>query len=555
MNHGQGRMRSLGMSLVVPLVLIAAMAVPAHASFHSLRVPLTIECQIRSRLAEAAGDHSNAIVWAESLAAIEPSSAYAKSRLARLYEDIGEDLTALDRGEQALALDSLNADAAMLVGRMRLRAGEPAAQVLTPPLRQLGAVPELYALRAVAHELDRNYEAALADLKRTGALLPDFAWVAIGILSLALEDGKLEEAYDALNLALELKPGDTRTLTLGVALARRMGNSIMEESLQRELALAPGAQQEEVANYGAFLIRARKDREFKMLLDWAEDRGVRPEDLRIGTGRALLHAGGYREAIAVVRSLKRDPMAIPIRARAYLALGDEVKALDGYRKLIQKSSLTCEESLAVAYLEIRVGDRKRGIQTLEEVRSRRTLDSPRRVLAASLCYTLLGHPEETVALVRESTARGLTSPSIYEELGTAATQLGDSLLAQWAWERLRESGWETSECLYFLGSAELARGEFDQAAQSLSRAVQLNPKNGKALLRLGTLRQRHGQLEMAREILIRASQCPETAGDANRALARVCRSLRLDSEAREAESRAKSGRSSPSAGLSFSPSR
>jgi tetratricopeptide (TPR) repeat protein len=529
---------------------------PAGALYYSLQTPIALECHLKSELAEAAGDREGAIAWAESLAAIEPGSSFAMSRVALLHESDGEDMTALEWGERALAIDSLNADAAMLVGRMRLRSGDPAlaAQVLTPPLRQLGAVPELYALRALAHQLGKNYEAALADLKRTDVLLPDFAWIATGILSLALEDGRLEEAYSALQLALELRPGDSRTLALGISLARRMGNRMLEETLLRECALARGARQEEIAAYGAFLIRQGKAHEFRMLLDWAEAHGFTADDLRVGAGQALLAMGNYRDALATVKPLRRGLRAVPVRARAYLGLGEERKALRDYRTLIPERGLSREESLVVAYLEIRVGDRNQGIRTVEGVRAT-PLENARQVLAASLCYSLLGHPEEAVSLIRDSAARGLASPSTYEQLGSAATVLGDSLLAQWAWERLRDLGRETSECLYFFASAELAQGNADRATQSLSRAIELNPRNGRALLLLGNLRQRRGQLEMARDALIRAAQCPETVVEANRALARVCRSLRLDTEAREAESRGRSGRSGRASGLSFFQSR
>jgi len=536
----------------IPLILIAAAPAPAFALYYSLTTPLPLECHLKSELAEGAGDRAGAIAWAESLASIDPGSSFAMSRVALLYESGGEDMIALEWGERALALDSLNADAAMLVGRMHLRSGEPAlaAKVLTPPLRQLGAVPELYALRALAHQLGKNYEGALADLKRTDVLLPDFAWIATGILSLALEDGRLEEAYSALQLALELKPDDSRTLALGISLAKRMGNPLLEETLLRQCALAHGARQEEVAAYGAFLIRRGKEHEYRMLLDWAEAQGFRVDELRVGAGRALLATGNYREALASVKPLRHDLSAFPVRARAYLGLGDERSALTDYRALISGRGLSREESLVVAYLEIRVGSREQGIRTVEQVRSA-PLDNARQVLAASLCYSLLGHPEEAVSLIRDGAGRGLASPSTYEQLGSAATALGDSLLAQWAWERLRDLGRETSECLYFFASAELGQGHADQAAQSLQKSIDLNPRNGRALLMLGNIRRGRGQLEMARDTLIRAAQCPETSVEANRALARVCHSLRLDSEAREAESRARSGRPGPASGLSF----
>jgi hypothetical protein len=79
----------------------------------------------------------------------------------------------------------------------------------------------------------------------------------------------------------------------------------------------------------------------------------------------------------------------------------------------------------------------------------------------------------------------------------------------------------------------------------------MNPRNGRALTLLGRIRYERGQLEMARETLRRASGCPETSSEANRALAKVCRSLKLETEAREAESRARSNRSTPPTGLSL----
>jgi Flp pilus assembly protein TadD len=97
----------------------------------------------------------------------------------------------------------------------------------------------------------------------------------------------------------------------------------------------------------------------------------------------------------------------------------------------------------------------------------------------------------------------------------------------------------------------MSQGNIDKAVRSLDRSIQLNPKNGKALLLLGTIESQRGQLEMARETLIRAAQCPESAASANRELARVCRRLRLDSEAREAEARARGHRTPPPSGLSL----
>jgi len=510
-----------------------------------------------SALSEGEGDASAAIAWAESLAFADPGSAYGCARAATLYEAIGQDDEALVWGDRALARDSVNLDAAMLVARMHLRGGESdiAAQVLTPPLRQLGAPPEAYALRALAHELSRRYDAALADLRRTDELLPDFAWIATGILGLALEDGRLDEASQALRISLDLRGDDPRVLHLGITLARRLDDPTLEETLLRTIAVQPAARPTDIAAYASFLVRTGREAGFKRLLTWAAERGAMPEgDLRVETGQVLVREGYYGAALETVRPMKRDPRALPVRARAYVSLGDDRKALDCYRRIPPERTLSREESLAVAYLEIRVGDRARGVETLEHARAAR-LDTPRQVLAASLCYSLLGYPDEAVALIRDAASRGVSSPSVLELLGSAAGALGDSLVAQWAFERMRGLGKETSECLYFLASAELAQGRAEAALATLERAVQLDSRNGRALLLLGKLRSARGHLELAREALRSAASCPETVHEANVALVKVCRSLRLDTEAREAASKARGSRPRPPSGLTLFQSR
>lgn len=553
MTQGNVREQRFALSIGALLVsFLATAASPAHAFFR-LDPPEDLTCLVRSELAEADGDGARAIAWAESLSTQQPTSAFAAARVATLYEAMGQDVDALAWGERAVARDSLCLEAAMLVGRMHLRSGESdiAAQVLTPPLRQLGAPPEAYALRALAHELSHRYDAALADLKRTDTLLPDFAWIATGILSLALEDGKLDEAGQAFHLAMELNPGDARVLRLGVALAERTQNPILEETLLRTLALAGDATPNDAAAYGAFLARSGKERAFRQLGAWVEAKGrMRAAELRVAAGRELVRQGAYREAIRLTKPLRRDPGARVVLAHAYVSLGREREALDCYRKLMPERAISREESLIVAYLEIHVGDRSRGIETLERARAS-ALDTPRQVLAASLCYSVLGFPEETVALIRQSESAGVTSPAIYQELGSAASELGDSLVALWAFERMRDLGTETSECLYYLAANDVSRGRTDRGLATLEKAVRLDPRNGRALLLLGALQFERGQLEMARETLRRAAESPDVSGEANQVLAKVCHKLHLESEAREAASKARNGRSRPAPGLTF----
>lgn len=540
----------------LPALFLLA-AAPARADgFGPSLIPEPLGALSASALAEAGGDLGQARALAESLATLDPGSAYAAARVARLYEAAGRDVDALEWGERALALDSLDVSAAMLVGRMQLRSGDfaVAVQVLTPPLRQLGAPPELYALRAIAHELDRDYEAALADLRRTGELEDDFAWVASGVLGLALEENRLAEAYQALELSLELSPGDARVLANGIVLARRAHDPVLEEELLRDQAVADASTPLQIAEYGACLLRAGKGRDFRQLLRWAEaTRNLDPVDLRVGAATTLISRGDPREALHTLKPCKKDPRRLSPQARAFAALGQDRKALRCLRELHALGRLSHDDSLDWAYYEIKVGDRRTGVEDLETLRST-LFESPRRLVRGSVCYSLLGHPDEAVLLLREGAARGVKSPSMYEEMGSMATDVGDSLLAEWAYQRLVSLGEETSECMYYLGAAELGRGHRNLATQYLERAVELGPENGRALLLLGLLHLDRGQLESARMLLLRAASVPGAPREANRALARVCRALHLDDEARAAEGRARSGRlaSPPVVGLTLS---
>lgn len=507
---------------------------------HAQVIPKNLELLARSGAAQAQGDMDEAQRWAEALVQADPGSSFAAWRLAELLESAGEDSRALTWGSRALELDSLNADAAMLVGRMRLRAGEAAmaAKALTPPLRLLGARPELYALRALAHELDKNYEAALADLKRTGELLPDFGWVATGVLAMALEDGRLEEASGALDLALSVQPDDPRTLGLGVELARRLGDTALEERLLRRRAEGPDALPEQVAAYASYLFRVGDRGEAESFLARMARKGFDPIDARVAAGRYLIRDGAFQAALLAVKPIQDREAGLPVRGRALAALSQEKPALRCYRKLERIRTLASEESLLVAYLEIKVGDRAKGARTLEGIHDG-LFANPRRVLAGAVCYMLLHHPDQAVGLMREGAARGQESPLLYAELGQTAVAIGDSLVAEWAFQKLSSLGRENSESLYFLAASDLNQGAQERAVQRLDRAIQLDPKNGRALALLGTIRYNMGQLELARDLLRRAVRCPDSGSAAELTLGRVCRALRLDTEARAAESRAR----------------
>jgi tetratricopeptide (TPR) repeat protein len=534
---------------MLSLLLIAALAEASPAQPFDLPViPPNIEFLVRSSLAQETGDMEGAAQWAEALSLEDSVSSYAASRYAQILESSGDDTRALEWGDRALLRDSMNADAAMLVGRMRLRAGEAAiaAKALTPPLRILGARPELYALRALAHELNKNYEASLADLRRTDELLPDFGWVAAGVLGMALEDGRLDEATDALRLALEINPDDPRSLGLGVELARRLGDTELEEHLLKRRADAEDAVPEHVAAYASYLLREGDRKGAEAFLGRMAQRGFDPIDARVEASRALLRDGDYRAALEAVKPLGDQRAALPIRARALVALGDHKPALRCYHKVMKARTLAQEESLVVAYLEIKAGDKRKGVQILEKIREG-LLGNPRRVLAGSLCYMLLRHPEEAVSLMREAASRGSESPMLYAELGQTAASIGDSLVAEWAFRKLNSLGRENSECLYFLAASDLNQGAMDRAVERLDRSIALDPLNGRALALLGSIRYSMGQLELARDLLRRAVRCRDVGPDAERMLGRVCRALRLDSEARAAESRGrdKRGPSSP----------
>ncbi len=138
-------------------------------------------------------------------------------------------------------------------------------------------------------------------------------------------------------------------LHLGITLARRLDDPTLEETLLRTIAVQPAARPTDIAAYASFLVRTGREAGFKRLLTWAAERGAMPEgDLRVETGQVLVREGYYGAALETVRPMKRDPRALPVRARAYVSLGDDRKALDCYRRIPPSPSRTWKSGSATA---------------------------------------------------------------------------------------------------------------------------------------------------------------------------------------------------------------
>ena len=388
---------------------------------------------------------------------------------------------------------------------------EIAAQALTPPLRSWRAArgrtrsgrsrTSFAALRGRARRPGGTDAPARLRVDRTG------------ILGLALEDGRLEEAYQALQLALELRPETPASRTWG-APAQRPEDLALESSFSARWRSGESAVRR--GRLRAFLGLGQEGA-FPAAHD-GPSRGPRRRRLRGRRGagpraRGALPGGARGREPPVMK----DPGGR--RFRPGLCLPG--RGPEGARRLPPEPR---RDALArgVAGRGLprnRVGDRgSRGADP--RGRAAETLDTPRQVLAASLCYSLLGHPERP-SRSSATRPRGASRAPPYTRSWAPRRRSSGQPPGPVGLGTDAGPGTETSECLTFLASAELSQGN-----GTLSHA-HLEP--GRSASTPRTARRSSWDRSGASAVSSRwlGSSCPSVPvsrdGDrANRALARVC---------------------------------
>jgi len=99
------------------------------------------------------------------------------------------------------------------------------------------------------------------------------------------------------------------------------------------------------------------------------------------------------------------------------------------------------------------------------------------------------------------------------ELGCRSFERGDVEGALGWFQRLLATRGDFADVHYRVGILLERRNELAEAAQSLRRALRINPRYAEAMLALGSVYERQGDFERSREIASRASQLARESGE------------------------------------------
>jgi tetratricopeptide (TPR) repeat protein len=407
----------------------AIRAEPRRAAFHRLR----------GLIHEAAGRPADAVAALATAWQLDPDDPITAYLLA-------------DRRTAASPGEDIQPQVATLLAAYG-RAGGPTFGRSRAPFFQLSLIqdraadtpifsPVLYAdgLRLIAQGRYQDAVVRFRDAMTRDPLIVDpaarSAQMARGIA--ALREGRLADAIESLETAVEATPGSSEAHRILGAAYQAAGNGPRSvEQLNTAVRLAP-----------------------------ADERA------RVGLGRALIDAGRHDEA---ERALRETIAALPASAEARWALADLFekagRGLDAISELEAAAELNVLAGKYQLWWRIaELAHRHQDYERVALVLARRARLMPNEAGAhkdAGLAYTRLGRPNE----------------ALLELLMTALL------------------GLEDAETLAAIGQMHLDAGRLADAEAVLRRAVALQPDRAQARYALGTALVRLGKTEEGREHL------------------------------------------------------
>ena len=204
-----------------------------------------------------------------------------------------------------------------------------------------------------------------------------------------------------------------------------------------------------------------------------------PEDARAALARALaLHQAGklegavaaYRESLALAPSVE----ARSNLGAALAALGRYEEAIEAYRGALGMAPEDgrIRYNLALAYYKS--ADLPRAAEELEALHAKQPGDV-RAILLLADCRLQLGEPAAVEALLRPLAAARPDDRAVTYMLGMALVRNGKVQEGQRLVETLLRDG-DSAEAQYLVGSAAFMAGDYPQAVERFSSALQKNPK-------------------------------------------------------------------------------
>lgn len=371
---------------------------------------------------------------------------YAPAQLASAIVNLGlgNFEQSLKAAQQVLAQEPENQLAMQVVAASQIKTGDPARALATlRPLLDAGVSnPAVLALAGEAHYHGRNYQQALANLQRAGAMSPESPEIrALQAASLAAL-GKEDMAVQALEEAARLSPE-----------AGRADIALIRLHLQRENhdeALRVIAQLERKLPANAFTHNLRA-----LALLGKQDR-----------------AGARR---ALEQGLRQDPaffLTVANLARIDIADGQLAVAKQRVEAFLARNENHLPAMLALAEMANLANQEREHVAWLERAAAAHPgAEIPRMLLARH--YLAQQQPERAVSVAQAAVRANAGSPHALDLLGTTQLAANDPGAAVATFRELTRQAPNSPEAHLRLGVALTDARQFGEARAALSRAMSL----------------------------------------------------------------------------------
>jgi cellulose synthase operon protein C len=447
------------------------------------------------------GRPDDAVRTYERAIALKSNDPVALLALARLLQGRGDVAAARKRYEEALALQTANADKEQT----------------------------LRTLMTLALD-GKDFAAAKAFHTQLVKLQPQSLFVRGELGRELYQRAEYDKAEKELAELVTAAAGDNRALApalkdLGKAQAKAQKNKEALATLKRALQAAGQEAAVRAEIYETVTEIYRRDQQLPVLIKQLEDE--RPRDFQrlaiLGalyeeTGDAAKALEAYKKALAA------NPRHIDLRLKMIRVLqsqGELDKAIAEYEALIRAAPHNPQFVFEQSEALMQRGDRARALKLLTELEARGQTDEEVLSRLADF-YGRIGENERSLKVLTRLAQIGANDPGHLVDLGDRYFQDGNVTLAVATWKRILTTITPRARALAALGEVYLEHDMTQDALASFREAVHLDPQNRTYKKQLASALERSRVYKEAREIWQALAEQAKKGGD--KLLAREARS-------------------------------
>jgi tetratricopeptide (TPR) repeat protein len=449
---------------------------------------------------------------------ITDAEAGLRDTLARVYMIAGRYESAIPILVELVRWDPLRSDLARLLAEAYAaanRGGEAitwleSAASDNPQL--YGTLADFYGRDGRSKEASGAYEQALKTSPRGFDVRVRYASMLLNVRGAA----NMMRARDVLREAVALRPTDERALYLLSEAERQTGDVAAAEAAARRLIAQNALNPRGYSSLAEALADRRRYQDVVDALVPAvvKFRATSDPSLALGIllprlANAHQQLGRHDAAIAVyeeLRTLSKDPAATIRLIQAHLAAKRYTAALE----IARSARVERPDDVWLARLESETlrqdGKADEAIAVLGSLVARRG-DNPEAHIALANVYAETDRSVLAVKILQDAETKFPADTAITFELGAALERQKQYAAAEAAFRRVIDREPEHAPALNYLGYMLADRGErLDESVDLITRALEVDPRNGSYLDSLGWAYFKGGRLQLAEQHLRQAAE-------------------------------------------------